>query len=255
MSSIPQKSFNHHFIFITPIRMLLIMNRIQRSLTPYSKLRRAYSEHCFASWFGTMPSSRAPNSAVHRTRVKQRGSRVKPEVATVSLAWGAFGGGDGRARIKTEQEQLNPGDSPRRWRRAQAYIDIMHALELKYTTLSISCSTVFLQGFLRFKFKPILHAFLSFFTFSVQRSNVRIFLFLFTNFIVYIEIWQMLDGWNYKSDRCSMDEIIRSAQRVMAIDYRCDNRSFWLSTHNCQVPTPTSHNLQLEQQIRIFGAV
>ncbi len=27
------------------------------------------------------------------------------------------------------------------------------------------------------------------------------------------------------------------------IDYRCDNRRFWLSTHNCQVPTPTSQNL------------
>jgi hypothetical protein len=38
------------------------------------------------------------------------------------------------------------------------------------------------------------------------------------------------------------------------IDYRCDNRCFWLSAHNCQVPTPTSQNLDLEQQIRIFEA-
>jgi hypothetical protein len=38
------------------------------------------------------------------------------------------------------------------------------------------------------------------------------------------------------------------------IDYRCDNRRFWLSAHNCQVPTKTSQNLGLEQQIRIFGA-
>ncbi len=37
------------------------------------------------------------------------------------------------------------------------------------------------------------------------------------------------------------------------IDYRCDNRQFWLSDHDCQVPTPTSQNLELEQQIRIFG--
>ncbi len=28
------------------------------------------------------------------------------------------------------------------------------------------------------------------------------------------------------------------------IDYRCDNRRFWLSAHNCQVPTPTSQNLE-----------
>jgi hypothetical protein len=29
---------------------------------------------------------------------------------------------------------------------------------------------------------------------------------------------------------------------------------FWLSAHNCQVPTPTSQNLEIEQQIRISGA-
>jgi hypothetical protein len=38
------------------------------------------------------------------------------------------------------------------------------------------------------------------------------------------------------------------------IDYRCDNRRFWLFAHNCQVPTPISQNLELEEQIRIFGA-
>ncbi len=38
------------------------------------------------------------------------------------------------------------------------------------------------------------------------------------------------------------------------IDYRCNNRRFWLSAHNCQFPTPTSQNLELEEQIRIFGA-
>jgi hypothetical protein len=41
---------------------------------------------------------------------------------------------------------------------------------------------------------------------------------------------------------------------VEPIDYRCDNTRFWLSAHNCQVPTPTSQNLKIEQQIRIFGA-
>jgi hypothetical protein len=38
------------------------------------------------------------------------------------------------------------------------------------------------------------------------------------------------------------------------IDYRGDNRRFCLSTHDCQVPTTTLQNLELEQQIRIFGA-
>ncbi len=38
------------------------------------------------------------------------------------------------------------------------------------------------------------------------------------------------------------------------IDYRCDNRSFRLPAHDGQVPTPTSQHLELEHQIRIFGA-
>ncbi len=41
---------------------------------------------------------------------------------------------------------------------------------------------------------------------------------------------------------------------VFTIDYRCDDRRFRLSAHNCQVPNPTSQKLELEQQIRIFGA-
>jgi hypothetical protein len=40
----------------------------------------------------------------------------------------------------------------------------------------------------------------------------------------------------------------------MLIDYRCDNRRFLLSARNCQVSNPTSQNLELEQEIRIFGA-
>jgi hypothetical protein len=37
----------------------------------------------------------------------------------------------------------------------------------------------------------------------------------------------------------------RRLHRWASIDYRCDNRRFWLSAHNCQVPTPTSQNLEL----------
>jgi hypothetical protein len=36
------------------------------------------------------------------------------------------------------------------------------------------------------------------------------------------------------------------------IDYRYDNSRFWVSAHNCRVP---SQNLELEQRIRIFGGV
>ncbi len=38
------------------------------------------------------------------------------------------------------------------------------------------------------------------------------------------------------------------------IDYRYDKSRFWLSAHDCQVPTLTSQNLEVEQKIRIFGA-
>ncbi len=36
------------------------------------------------------------------------------------------------------------------------------------------------------------------------------------------------------------------------IDCRCDDDHSWLSAHGRQVPTPTSQNLELEQQMRIF---
>ncbi len=45
-----------------------------------------------------------------------------------------------------------------------------------------------------------------------------------------------------------------SLQPLFPIDYRCDDRRFWLSAPNCQVSTPTSQNLDLEQPIRIFEA-
>ncbi len=52
------------------------------------------------------------------------------------------------------------------------------------------------------------------------------------------------------------ESIARSIAQLAkeTIDYSCANRRFWLSAHNCQVPTPTSQNLELEQQIRIFEA-
>jgi hypothetical protein len=41
---------------------------------------------------------------------------------------------------------------------------------------------------------------------------------------------------------------------LWSIDYTSDDGHFWLSAHNRQVPTPTSRNLKLEQQIRILEA-
>jgi hypothetical protein len=36
-------------------------------------------------------------------------------------------------------------------------------------------------------------------------------------------------------------------------DYRRDDGRFWLSFHDCQIPTRTSQKLEVEQQIRILG--
>ncbi len=52
------------------------------------------------------------------------------------------------------------------------------------------------------------------------------------------------------------DEVTHPVPRTkpLTIDYRCYNWRFWLSSHDCQVPTPTSQNIEVEQQIWIFGA-
>ncbi len=55
------------------------------------------------------------------------------------------------------------------------------------------------------------------------------------------------------SERSSVfNRLVHTLSPEKPVDYRCDNRRFWLSAHNCQVPTPMSQNL--EQQIRIFPA-
>ncbi len=95
-----------------------------------------------------MASSWATNSAVHRMRVKQSGSRVKPEVATVSLGQGVFGG-DRHARIETEWEQSNPGEFPKMLTPCES-VHRYHACtwtRTYKTTLSISRSTVSLRLF------------------------------------------------------------------------------------------------------------
>jgi hypothetical protein len=83
------------------------------------------------------------------------------------------------------------GNSPRRWRRSRAYIDITHTLELKHTTLPISRSTVSLRDLFVLQIKPSIARISFFLFFAVQCSNVRMFLFSFTNFIIYIKIWHI----------------------------------------------------------------
>ncbi len=141
----------------------------------------------------------APNSAVHRTRVKQRGSCVKPEVATVSLARGVFRG-DQRARIGQNKSNQTPGISQDF--DAAAYIDITHALRLEHTTLSISRSTVSLQDLSCFKIQTDI-ARISFFLFLLYNARTFKYFFSFhefnylhqnlTDIYIYIYIYILID--------------------------------------------------------------
>ncbi len=123
------------------------------------------------------------NSVVHRTRVKQRGSRVKPEVATVLLARGVFGG-DRRMKTETEREQSNAGEFPKTLT-PSASVHWYHAYPWTrtYNSLYLSLNTFSLRPlFTRSRASIHLWPNIAEFFLSSQRLIVRIFLFLFYEF-------------------------------------------------------------------------
>jgi hypothetical protein len=65
-------------------------------------------------------------------------------------------------------------------------------------------------------------------------------------------------GVDVENKACALLSVFHSHHRSFVlgvpIDYKCDDSRFWLSAHNCHVPTPTSQNIDLEQQIRICKA-
>jgi hypothetical protein len=85
---------------------------------------------------GQWQFSSAQNSAVHRTCVKQRGSRGKPEVATVSLVQGVFGG-DQRTKTETEREQWNAGEFPKTLTPSVHQYHTCNSLYLSLNTFSL----------------------------------------------------------------------------------------------------------------------
>jgi hypothetical protein len=129
------------------------------------------------------------NSVVHQTRVKQRGNRVKPEVATVSLARGVFGG-DRRTKTETEREQWNAGEFPKTLT-PSASIHQYHACPWTWTYNSL-----YLKTFSSRPFLPVLERIfiydqisqISFFT-TLDRSNI--FFSSLQILIIYIEIWHL----------------------------------------------------------------
>jgi hypothetical protein len=175
---------NHHFIFVTPIRILLITNRKWRSLTPYSKLRRAYTVNIASQAdTGQWKFHKRQNSVVHRTRVKQRKRPVKPEVATVSLARVVFGG-DRRMKTETEWEQSNAGEFPKTLT-PSASVHQYHACPWTrtYNSLYLLLNTFSLRPFLPVLEQIFIYDQISQISFFfVQRSIVRIFLFLLYKF-------------------------------------------------------------------------
>ncbi len=113
-------------------------------------------------------------------RVKQRGSRVKPEVATVSLAQGVFGG-ERRTKTETEREQSNAGEFSNMLT-PSASVHRYHACTYSNIQLSLSLAQQFLfETFLCFKLNPVSHAFLSFFSgcTTLDRWNISFSLYEF----------------------------------------------------------------------------
>ncbi len=130
-------------------------------------------------------------------------------MATVSLAQGVFGG-DRLARIRTEREQLNPGEFPQDVdaEPERTSISCMH-LTQTYNSLYLLLNSFSSRPFVLQNLTNIARiSFLSFL--AVERSNVWIFLFsiykiyylhqnltfeyfffLFTKFIIYIKIWHV----------------------------------------------------------------
>ncbi len=94
-----------------------------------------------------------------------------------------YSGVNGVQEGQNESNQ-NPGNSPRRWRLAQAYIDITHALNSNIQ-LSRSLAQQFLfETFRAPKFNPVSHTFLSFFSrcAMLERLNISFFIYEF-NFL------------------------------------------------------------------------
>jgi hypothetical protein len=151
----------HRLRRFTPIIILLITNRKRRSLTPYSKIEEPIrGRHRFENKLGTVTSPRAPKFCCPLITREQRGSRGKPEVATVSPPEG-YSGVNGLRRQRENESNQTLGNSPRCWRRAWASISRI-PLNSNINSLCLSLNTFSLRPFFVLQIKPILHAFLSF---------------------------------------------------------------------------------------------
>jgi hypothetical protein len=104
-----------------------------------------------------------------------------------------YSGVTGVRRQRQNESNRMLGNSLRRWRRARACIDITHALELEHK-LSLSLAQHFLFETLFTRSRVNIHLWqnIANFFLSVQRSIVRIFIFLLYKFYLF----------TLKSDTC-----------------------------------------------------
>jgi hypothetical protein len=197
-----QSSFHHSY----PNFFLPITNRKQRILTPYSKLRRAYTWTSLRKLIRDNGSSRAPCCPPNARETEGVAWSQKWLPYHLPEGYSGVTGIRGQGQNKSNRKL---GNSPRRWRRARAYIDITHTLELEHNSLSLAQHFLFETLFTRSRANILLWPNIAIFFLSVQRSIVRIFLFLFTNVIIYIEIWQLLiteTGFSFVNHRKKLDQ-------------------------------------------------
>ncbi len=130
-----------------------------------------------------MASSRAPNSAVHRTCVKQRGSRVKPEVATVSLARGVFGGWTA-CEDRDRTRAIKPWGIPQDVDAVRDRTSISHMHLNSYIQLSLSLAQQFLFKTFVLQIQTNI-ARISFFLFSLYNAQTLEYFFFYLPILLF----------------------------------------------------------------------
>jgi hypothetical protein len=176
MSTIINSS-NHHFIFITPIQIILMTNRKQRSSTPYSKLRRAYTWTSLRELIRDNGSSRAPKFCCPpNARETKRESREARSGYRITCprgirGWPAY---EDRDRTRAIERWGIPQDVDAKQERTS-----ISRIPLNVNINSLSLAQHFLLETLFTRSRANIHLWpnITNFFLSLQRSIVRIFLF------------------------------------------------------------------------------
>ncbi len=152
-------------------------------------MKSLYGEHCFASWFGTM--------AVHKRQILLSTERAwNKEGVAWSQKWLPYHL-PGGIRGWPAYEDRDRTRAIERWGIPQdvyAERTSISRISLNWNIqLSLSLAQHFLFETLFTRSRANIHLWrnIANFFLSVQRSIIRIFIFLFTNLIIYIVIWHI----------------------------------------------------------------